>query len=228
MGRRSKKYIKAAGMVDRSKLYTLDEALSLLKNFPSTRFDETVDLVIKLGMSGKEVLRTTVVLPHQTGSSRKKILVFAKGEKVKEAQSAGADFVGAEDLAEKINSGWLDFDVAIATPEAMPVVVKLARILGPRGLMPNPRNETVTSDVSGVIKEIRSGRKEIKSDQHGIIQLGVAKISHSIQQIKENCVEVFKSILKVKPYVEFRSITLSSTMGPGIKIDPRSIKIVKE
>jgi len=224
--RRSKRYKKSRELVDRVKLYPLEEALAILKSFPPAKFDETVELSIRLGsLAAKEVVRTTVILPHQYGSSKKKILVFVKGEKTKEAKDAGADYVGAEDLSEKILGGWLDFDVAIATPETMSIVAKLARILGPRGLMPNPKNETVTSDITRVIKEIRGGRNEIKSDENGIVRTGVAKVSQPIQQVRENCTAIFEGILKAKQLVKFSTIVVATTMGPGVKVDPSSLKI---
>ncbi|OIN97499.1 50S ribosomal protein L1 [Candidatus Desantisbacteria bacterium CG1_02_38_46] len=222
--KRGKRYRKIKEMVDSKKLYPFDEALGLTKDMPHVKFDETVDLSLRL-VTGKqkEVLRTTISFPHQFGSL-KKILVFAKGEKVKEAQESGADFVGAEDLAEKITGGWVDFDVVLATPETMPIVTKLGRILGPKGLMPNPKNETVTSDLPRIIKEIKGGRREIKMDEAGIIQVSIGKRSHSPEQLKENSKVVFDAIMKLKPLAEFKSIILTSTMGPRIKIEPRSMR----
>ena len=220
---RGKRYSKMKEMVDSKKLYPLDEALMVIKNMPHAKFDETVDLNLRLTTEKqKEVFRTTISFPHQFGTARR-VLVFAKGEKVKEAQESGADFVGAEDMAEKITGGWVDFDVVLATPETMPVVTKLGRILGPRGLMPNPKNETVTSDLPRIIKEVKGGRREIKMNESGVVQVSIGKCSHSFEQLKENLRVVFDALVKFKPLSEVRSIILASTMGPKIKIDPRSI-----
>ena len=220
---RGKRYSKMKEMVDSKKLYPLDEALMLIKNMPHAKFDETVDLNLRLTTEKqKEVFRTTISFPHQFGTARR-VLVFAKGEKVKEAQESGADFVGAEDMAEKITGGWVDFDVVLATPETMSVVTKLGRILGPRGLMPNPKNETVTSDLPRIIKEVKGGRREIKMNESGVVQVSIGKCSHSFEQLKENSRVVFDALVKFKPLSEVRSIILASTMGPKIKIDPRSI-----
>jgi large subunit ribosomal protein L1 len=223
----NKRYNKMKEMVDQNKLYILDEAFQLIKDMPHAKFDETVDLNLRL-VTGKqkETFRATILFPHQFGST-KRVIVFTKGEKSKEAEESGADFVGAEDLAEKIAGGWVDFDAVIATPDTMPIVTKLGRILGPRGLMPNPKNETVTTDLSRVIKEIKGGRKEIKIDETGTIQISIGKLSHSLEQLKENYKVVIDAIIKLKPLVEFKSMVLSSTMSPGIKIDTRSIKIEK-
>lgn len=224
---RSKRYRKMKEMVDPKKLYTLDEAFQLIKEMPHAKFDETVDLTLRL-VTGKqkETLKTIILFPHQFGST-KRVVVFTKGEKSKEAEESGADFVGAEDLAEKITGGWVDFDAVVATPDTMPIVTKLGRILGPRGLMPNPKNETVTTDLSRVIKEIKGGRKEIKIEESGTIQISIGKCSHSLEQLKENCKVVLETIIKLKPLAEFKSTILTSTMSPGIKIDTRSIKIEK-
>lgn len=222
--KRGKRYRKIKEMVDSKKLYSFDEGLKLIKEMPHVKFDETVDLNIRL-VTGKqkEVARMTVSFPHQFGET-KKVLVFTKGEKVKEAQEAGADFIGAEDLAEKITGGWLDFDVVMATPDAMSIVTKLGRILGPKGLMPNPKNETVTSDLSRVIKEVKSGRREVKIDETGVIQVSVGKCSHAIEQLMDNSKVVLDAIIKSRPMAEFKSIILTSSMGPAIKIDPKSVR----
>lgn len=225
--KRSKRYRKIKEMIDSKKLYFFDEALRLIKDMPHIDFDETVDLNLRIKTGKqKEVFRTSISFPHQFGSS-KKILVFAKGEKVKEAEAAGADFVGAENLAEKIAGGWIDFDVVIATPDMMPIVTKLGRILGPKGLMPNPKNETITTNLSAVIKEIKGGRREIKMDENGVVQISIGKCSHTIEQLQENFNAVFETMMKAKPITEFKRIIVTSTMGPAIKIDPRSIKIEK-
>lgn len=221
-----KRYQQARQMVNPEKLYTLDEALALVADMPKSKFDETIDLNILL-VTGKqkETFKTTVSFPHSFGAT-KRILVFSKGEKVKEARDAGADFVGAEDMVEKISSGWMDFDIVVATPETMPMVSKLGKLLGPKGLMPNPKNETVTTDLTRVIKEIKAGRKEFGMAENGVIQVSVGKKSHAAQQLKENIDIIFNAIVKMKPSSEFKNIAISSTMSPSVKVDPKSIKIV--
>ena len=208
-----------------TKVYDLHEASELLKQIAFAKFDETVELALKLGVDPKradQMVRGTTVLPHGTGK-KVRIVVFAKGEKEQEAREAGADVVGAEDLLEKIKEGWLDFDSAIATPDLMGSVGKLGKVLGPRGLMPNPKTGTVTFEVGKAIQEIRKGRVEYKVDKAGNVHVPVGKVSFGSQQIKENAQVVFDSIIKAKPasskgrYV--RSATLSSTMGPGIPLD---------
>lgn len=222
--KRGKRYKKIKEMVDPKKLYTIEEALKLVKDMTHAKFDETIDLNLRFRVGKqKETFRATVLFPHKFGNT-KKVLVFTKGEKVKEAQEAGADFIGAEDFAEKITSGWSDFDVVLATPDTMPVVTKLGRILGPRGLMPNPKNETVTTDLSRMIKEIKSGRRETKMDEAGVIQVSIGKCSYSLEQLKENLWAVFSAVLKFKPVTELGNVIIASTMGPCVKIDPKSIR----
>lgn len=219
-----KKFESALAKVTKT-LYSLDEASDLVKQAAFAKFDETVEMSLCLGVDPKradQMVRGTTVLPHGTGK-KVRILVIAKGEKEQEARAAGADFVGGDDLLQKIQDGWLDFDSMIATPDMMGAVGRLGKVLGPRGLMPNPKTGTVTFEVGKAIQEIRMGRVEYKVDKAGNIHVPVGKVSFQAQQIKENAQSVFDSILKAKPssskgkYV--KSATLSSTMGPGIHLD---------
>jgi len=226
-----KKYKAAAALVDSTKLYSVEEAIGLSKKTARTKFDETVDLAIKLGVDPKQadqMVRGTVVLPHGTGK-KVKILVFAKGEKDKEAKDAGADYVGAEDLADKIQKeGWTDFDVVVATPDIMGLVGRLGKVLGPRGLMPNPKTGTVTFDVAKAIKEIRAGKVEYRVEKAGIIHVPVGKASFDENKLVDNAKAVLESILKAKPSTSkgkyVKSATVSTTMGPGVKIDTAAIE----
>ena len=218
----------AMGKVEAS-LYGLLEASELMKQTAYAKFDETVDLVIRLGVDPKradQMVRGTTVLPHGTGK-QVKIVVFAKGEKEQEARQAGADFVGADDLLEKIKGGWLDFDQAISTPDMMALVGKLGKVLGPRGLMPNPKSGTVTFDVGKAIEEIRRGRIEYKVDKAGLVHVPIGKVSFTGSQITENAQAVFSSVVKAKPSSSkgkyLKGATMSSTMGPGIPLECASI-----
>ena len=211
------------------KMYDLERASELVKEASYVKFDETVDLAIRLGVDPKradQMVRGTTVLPHGTGR-KVRIAVFAKGEKEQEARQAGADYVGADDLLEKVKGGWLEFDSAIATPDLMGSVGKLGKVLGPRGLMPNPKTGTVTFEVGKAIQDIRKGRVEYKVDKAGIVHVPVGKVSFDSQKIKENAQAVFDSIIKAKPASSkgryMKSATLSSTMGPGIPLDSASI-----
>jgi large subunit ribosomal protein L1 len=226
-----KKFESALAKVTRT-LYSLDEASDLVKQAAFAKFDETVEMSLCLGVDPKradQMVRGTTVLPHGTGK-RIRILVIAKGEKEQEAREAGADYVGSDELLQKIQDGWLDFDSMIATPDMMGAVGKLGKVLGPRGLMPNPKTGTVTFEVGKAIQEIRKGRVEYKVDKAGNIHVPVGKVSFPGAQIKENAQAVFDAILKAKPssskgkYV--KSATLSSTMGPGIHLD--SVAIAKQ
>lgn len=219
------KKMAAASAKIEPKLYSLQEAGEFVKQLAYAKFDETVDLAIRLGVDPKradQMVRGTTVLPHGTGK-KVKILVFAKGEKEQEAWEAGADYVGSVDLMEKVKEGWLEFDQAIATPDLMGEVGKLGKILGPRGLMPNPKTGTVTFEVAKAIQEIRKGRVEYKVDKAGIVHVPIGKISFAGNQLSENAHAIFDSIFKAKPasskgrYV--KSATLSSTLGPGIPLD---------
>lgn len=226
-----KKFESALAKVTKA-LYSLDEASVLVKQAAFAKFDETVEMSLCLGVDPKradQMVRGTTILPHGTGK-KIRILAIAKGEKEQEAREAGADYVGGDDLLQKIQEGWLDFDSMIATPDMMGAVGRLGKVLGPRGLMPNPKTGTVTFDVGKAIQEIRKGRVEYKVDKAGNIHVPVGKVSFQEQQIKENAQAVFDSILKAKPssskgkYV--KSATLSSTMGPGIHLD--SVAIAKQ
>jgi len=221
-----KKYEAVVALVDRTKLYGVEEAIGLAKKTARTKFDETVDLAVKLGVDPKQadqMVRGSVVLPHGTGK-KVKILVFAKGEKEKEARDAGADYAGAEDLADKIQKeGWTDFDVVVATPDIMGLVGKLGKVLGPRGLMPNPKTGTVTFDITKAIKDIRAGKVEYRVEKAGIVHVPVGKASFDENKLADNAKAVLESILKAKPSSSkgkyLRSVTVSTTMGPGIKMD---------
>lgn len=230
MARRGKKYLEARNKVDRNRRYELEEGVKLLLETAYAKFDEGVDLAVRLGVDPKkpdQMVRGTAVLPHGTGK-KVRILVFAKGQKEKEALDAGADFVGAEDLIEKISKGWLEFDKAIATPDIMGQVSKLGKVLGPRGLMPNPKVGTVTFDLERAIKEIKAGKVEFKVEKAGVVHVPVGKVSFGSDRLLENIKTLLDVILRAKPPtskgVYLKSIALSTTMGPGIKIDPGQIR----
>jgi large subunit ribosomal protein L1 len=230
MANRGKKYLEAKSKVDRSKRYELEEGVKLLLDTTYTKFDEGVDLAIRLGVDPKkpdQMVRGTVVLPNGTGK-KVRVLVFAKGQKEKEALDAGADMAGGEDLIDKISKGWLEFDKAIATPDMMGLVSKLGKILGPRGLMPNPKMGTVTFDLEKAIKEIKAGKVEFRVEKAGVVHVPVGKVSFGFDRLLENIKTLLEVILRVKPPtskgVYLRSIALSTTMGPGIKIDPLYVR----
>ena len=220
--KRGKKYQEVLKKVDRSKSYTLKEAAALTKECSYAKFDETVELAVKLTLKKSQSVRDTVVLPNQF-SAQKKVLVFAKGDKAEEARAAGAAYVGDSDLIDQIKGGWMDFDVAVATPDMMKEVGKLGPILGRRGLMPNPKTQTVTNDIKGALAELSKGRVEFRSDKTGVVHLAVGKVSMDADKISENAVAIISEILRKKPadakgdYVV--SIALSSTMGPGVRVD---------
>jgi large subunit ribosomal protein L1 len=230
MSERGKRYLQSREKIDRTTRYDLDDGLKLLKETGRAKFDESVDMAVRLGVNPKhadQMVRGTVVLPHGVGKAIR-ILVFAKGEKEKEAQEAGADFVGAEDLVEKITGGWTDFDKAIATPDLMGAVGKLGKILGPRGLMPNPKVGTVTFDVAKAVKELKAGRVEFKVDKSGIIHTTVGKVSFDAEKLKENVLALMDVIVRAKPASSkgtyLKSIAISTTMGPGVKLDPNALR----
>lgn len=211
--------------MDRKKKYTLEEAAKIVKESSKAKFDETIELHVRLGIDAKQTdqaVRGTVVLPAGTGKTRK-VAVVAKGEKLKEAQSAGADFVGENDLIEKIQKGWFGFDILVATPDAMKDLSKLGKVLGPKGLMPNPKSGTVTFDVSRTVKELKGGRIEFKNDEYGIVHSAIGKASFSSDQISDNARILINTLIKSKPSsskgIYLKSITLSSTMGPGVPVD---------
>jgi large subunit ribosomal protein L1 len=228
MRKHGKKYTAARQQVE-NRAYGLDEALPLVQKIKFAKFDETVALSIRLGVDPKhadQMVRGTVVLPHGLGKS-KRVLVIASAAKQKEAEDAGADLVGGEEMVEKISGGWIDFDAVVATPDMMRVVGKLGKVLGPRGLMPNPKTGTVTPDVSLAVKEIKAGKVEFRVDKTGIVHAPVGKTSFSSQNLIANATALLDSIVKAKPPAAkgkyFRSITVSSTMGPGVKIDENRV-----
>ncbi len=226
MSKRGKTYIEKAKLVDRTQLYDLDEAIRLVQETARAKFDETVELHVKLGVDSRHAdqqVRGAVVLPHGTGKSMK-VAVFAKGEKVKEAEEAGADFVGGDELAQKIQTeNWFGFDVAIATPDMMGVVGKIGRILGPKGLMPNPKSGTVTFDIAQAVKDVKAGKVEYRLDKGNIIHVPIGKVSFGDVKLRENLKTIMEAIIKAKPASAkgryLRSVSLTSTMGPGIKLN---------
>ena len=229
-----KKYLNALAQVDREELLTIPEALDKVKALATAKFDETVELAVRLGIDprkAEQLVRGTLSLPAGTGKTNR-VAVFAAGEAAQAARDAGADVVGAEDLVAKVAGGFLDFDIAIATPDLMGQVGGLGRVLGPRGLMPNPKTGTVTTDVAKAVTEFKGGRVEYRSDKIGNVQLRVGKVSFSRDDLARNVQAVVDEIVRVKPasakgrYV--MSITVSSTMGPGVKIDPARTKVVDD
>lgn len=229
MPKRGKKYRGIRDKIDRLKRYPLEEAIGLVKEMAFAKFDESVDLAINLGVNPKysdQMVRGAVVLPHGTGKSVR-VAVFAKGEKAKEAEEAGADVIGAEDLAEKIEGGFLDFDQTIATPDMMKVVGKLGKILGRRGLMPNPKVGTVTFDIAKAVRECKAGKTEFRVEKEGIVHVGVGKVSFDADKLRDNIGALIEAILKAKPAsakgAYIKNVSVSSTMGPGVKIDVSSL-----
>ncbi len=230
MAKKGKKYVEASKLVDKSRLYDASEALEITVKGATAKFDETVEAHIKLGVDSRHAdqqVRGAVVLPHGTGKT-KRVLVFAKGEKAVEAEKAGADFVGAEELVTKIQSeNWFEFDVVVATPDMMGVVGRLGRVLGPKGLMPNPKSGTVTFDVARAIDEIKAGKVEYRLDKTNIIHVPVGKASFGKEKLQENFAALLEAIIKAKPAAAkgqyLRSVTVASTMGPGVKINPARV-----
>lgn len=225
MAKFGKKYQDAAKLVEQYKQYDPNEAIELVQKTSTTKFDSTVEVAVKLGVDPKypdQQVRGAVVLPHGTGKTQR-VLVFAKGDKAKEAETAGADFVGAEDMVEKIQGGWFDFDVAVATPDMMGVVGRIGKLLGPKGLMPNPKVGTVTLDVTRAISEIKAGKIEYRTDKAGNIHAPIGKVSFETSKIEENFATLIETLIKVKPsgakgqYI--KKITLSTTMGPGVLVN---------
>jgi large subunit ribosomal protein L1 len=232
MARHGKGYRAAVGKVE-SRTYGLREAVELAKAAAYAKFDETVEVALRLGVDPKhadQMVRGTVVLPHGTGKSQR-ILVFASGEKIREAEEAGADHVGGEEMAKKVESGWLDFDAVVSTPDMMRVVGRLGRVLGPRGLMPNPKAGTVTFDVAKAIEEIKAGKVEFRVDKNGIIHAPVGKVSFSAEQLEANAASLIGAVVKAKPAAAkgkyIKTASLSSTMGPGIRLDEGSLTAVE-
>lgn len=229
MAKHGKRFQEAYKLIGRSDLYSVEDAVDLVKKCATAKFDETVEVALKIGVDprhAEQQVRGTVVLPHGTGSDIT-VLVFAKGEKANEAKEAGADYVGDEELAEKIMGGWLDFDVAIATPDMMSVVGKLGRILGPRGLMPNPKTGTVTFEVENAVKESKAGKVEYRVNKEAGIHVAIGKVSFEKGQLKDNLLALMGAIIKARPAAAkgsyLRKVAISSSMGPGIKISPSDI-----
>ncbi len=228
MKKLAKRYAESAKLVEKNKEYDIKEALDLIEKMPKAKFDETVELHVKLGVDSKHAdqqVRGTVVLPNGTGKTQK-VLVFAKGPKAEEAEKAGADFVGAEELIPKIqNENWFDYDVVVATPDMMGVVGRLGKVLGPKGLMPNPKSGTVTMDVTKAINEIKSGKVEYRLDKTNIIHLGFGKVSFGADKLAENYETIMNAIIKAKPVAAkgqyIRSVSVTTTMGPGIYINQK-------
>ena len=225
MAQRSKNLDNARKKLDKTQRYELREALGLVQDMAFAKFDETIEMAVRLGVNPRhadQMVRGGVVLPHGVGKVPR-VVVFAKGDKEREAVEAGGDFVGGEDLAQKITDGWLDFDRTAATPDMMAVVGKLGKILGPRGLMPNPRTGTVDLDIGRVVREIKSGKVEFRVDRAGIIHVGIGKVSFSLDSLEENARTLLDTLVRVKPNTSkgkyMRTISLSSTMGPGVKVD---------
>jgi len=220
--KRQKKYIE---LIDDKKLYSIDEAISLLKEIPHPKFDESVELVVNLGIDSKksdQLVRGTVVLPSGTGKNVR-VVVFAEGQNAEVAAGAGADFVGSDDLIKKISNGWLEFDVAIAAPQMMRNLSKLGKILGPRGLMPNPKSGTVTDDLAGAVSEVKKGKVEFKADKAGSIHLAVGRVSFEKENLKSNISALLEAIVRARPGAAkgkfIKNVFLSTTMGPGLQID---------
>lgn len=230
MSKKSKRYKEAAKLIEKGKHYTLNEAMDILEKYPRVKFDETVEVSFKLGVNPKksdQLVRGTVALPQGTGK-KMRVAVFCKGEDEKIAKEKGADFVGSDDLIQKINSGWLDFDVAIASPDMMREISRLGRILGPRGLMPNPKAGTVTADIGKAVDEVKKGKIEFRVDKQADIHVGVGKVSFGSKRLCENILSLFKAVVEHKPsHVKgqyIRSMVISTTMGLGIRLDLTSLK----
>jgi large subunit ribosomal protein L1 len=229
-----KRFKEALTKVDRDKLYSPREAISILKEFPGAKFDESVELSIRLGVDPRkpdQMVRGALSLPKGTGKTMR-VAVFAKGEKAKDAEAAGADVVGDDDLGERIQGGWLEFDAVVATPDMMATVGKLGRVLGPRGLMPNPKSGTVTDDVGKVVRDIKGGMVEYRTDKHGNLHLMIGKKSFTPEDLAENYVAVLDEVQRAKPASSkgryLKAIAISTTMGPGIRIDPTKSKDLVE
>jgi len=230
MAKHGKKYLEAAKLINRAELYDVDEAFATLVKTGTAKFDETVEAHFRMGLDGRHAdqqIRGAIVLPHGTGKSVK-VLVFAKGEKVHEAEAAGADYVGAEEMAEKIQKeNWFDFDVVVATPDMMGVVGRLGKVLGPKGLMPNPKSGTVTMDLTKALAEIKAGKVEYRLDKTNIVHTPIGKVSFGPEKLAENYKALVDAIVKAKPAAAkgqyIRSASIACTMGPGIKINPQKL-----
>ncbi|MFC0190583.1 50S ribosomal protein L1 [Fictibacillus aquaticus] len=231
MAKKSKKYQEAAKLVDRTKAYDSAEAIELVKKAASAKFDESVEVAVRLGVDTKKAdqqVRGAVVLPNGTGKTQR-VLVFAKGEKAKEAEAAGADHVGDSDYINKIQQGWFEFDVIVATPDMMAEVGKLGRVLGPKGLMPNPKTGTVTFDVTKAVNEIKAGKVEYRVDKTGNVHVPIGKVSFEAEKLAENLNTIIDTLLKVKPAAAkgtyLKNVAISSTMGPGVKVNPSTFSV---
>lgn len=230
MSGKGKSYRARLEKVDRDRRYTLEEGLRLVRETARVKFDETVELAVRLGVDPRQAdqnIRGTVLLPHGMGKTVK-VLAFAKGEKEKEAQEAGADFIGSDDLVKKVSEGWLEFDKAVATPDMMGAVARIGKILGPRGLMPNPKAGTVTQEIGRAVRELKAGKLEFRVDKAGIVHIPIGKVSFPEEQLVENARAILASLVRAKPasakgnYI--RGVALSATMGPGIKVDPAQLQ----
>ena len=233
MPKHGKKYREAAAQVDKSRLYSPQEAIALLKKISYSAFDGTVEVHMRLGVDPRhadQMVRGTAVLPHGTGRTVR-VLVFAQGDKAREAEEAGADYVGAQDLIQRIEGGWLDFDVAVATPDMMGQVGRLGRILGPRGLMPNPRSGTVTFDVGRTVRDVKAGRVEFRVDRTALVHVPIGKVSFDDQRLLENLSTLMDAVAAAKPSgakgTYIRSVHLAATMSPGIRLDPSTAQSLR-
>jgi large subunit ribosomal protein L1 len=231
MAKKGKKFLEAQKLVDRTTAYSVEEAIELVKKTNIAKFDATVEVAFRLGVDTRkndQQIRGAVVLPHGTGKTQK-VLVFAKGDKAKEAEAAGADFVGDADLINKITQGWFEFDVIVATPDMMGEVGKLGRVLGPKGLMPNPKTGTVTFDVEKAVNEIKAGKVEYRADKAGNVHVPVGKISFDSEKLVENFTTMYDTMLKAKPSAAkgtyMKNVAVTSTMGPGVKVDPSTFAV---
>ncbi|GKV66343.1 MULTISPECIES: 50S ribosomal protein L1 [Sporosarcina] len=231
MAKRGKKFTEAAKLVDRTATYSVKEAIELAKKTTTTNFDATVEVAFRLGIDTRkndQQIRGAVVLPNGTGKTQR-VLVFAKGEKLKEAEAAGADYVGDAEYIAKIQQGWFDFDVIVATPDMMGEVGKIGRVLGPKGLMPNPKTGTVTFDVTKAVEEIKAGKVEYRADKAGIIHAPIGKASFDNEKLEENFTTIFDTIQKAKPASSkgtfMKSVNVTTTMGPAVKVDPSSVTV---
>lgn len=230
MAKRSKKYQAALEKFDATSSYSIEEAVKLAQETSTVNFDASVEVAFRLGIDTRkndQQIRGAIVLPHGTGKSQR-VLVFAKGEKLKEAQEAGADYAGDQEFVEKINGGWFDFDVIVATPDMMGEVGKLGRVLGPKGLMPNPKTGTVTMDVKKAVEEIKAGKVEYRAEKSGIVHAAIGKVSFDTEKLVENFKALHDALIKAKPASSkgtyFKTVAVSSTMGPGIKVDSNEVR----
>ncbi len=230
MSVKGKSYRARLEKIDRDRRYTLEEGLKLVRETARVKFDETVELAVRLGVDPRQAdqnIRGTVLLPHGMGKTVQ-VLAFAKGEKEKEAQEAGADFIGNDELVKKISGGWLEFDKAVATPDMMATVSRIGKILGPRGLMPNPKAGTVTQDIGKAVRELKAGKLEFRVDKAGIVHIPIGKVSFSEEHLVENARTILASLMRAKPAsakgIYVRGVALSTTMGPGIKVDPAQLQ----